>query len=174
MSNKYVVLSYTECMLICYRFVGDASISIGLALNQWMIKGEPRIYVLSPQAAKKYCEVEIIYPPEFEWCLIKSEGTKVIFDSRELNKDDELTFDKETEQDLYYVWDDGASTHPERASRLYDYFKSVIDQNRATALSIKESFFEKGYQDRLKEAKNKGWDAGLISRKAPTQAYDSY
>lgn len=157
-------------MLICYRSVDDTSISIGLALSQWRIKTEPRIYVLLPQDAKKCCEVDVIYPPEFEWCLLESDSTTITFDSRELDKDKKLPFDKKIEEDLYHVWDDGALKHPERASKLYDYFKPVIEQYQKTALSIKNNFFEEEYQNQLKEAKNKGWDTELVTREVPVQA----
>jgi len=115
---------------MCYRFVNETSISIGIAVNQWLIEGEPRIYVLLPQDAKKYCEVDIVYSPKFEWCLFDSDSARIVFDSRELKKDETLPFDKAVEQNLYYVWDDGASKHPERAAKLYDYFKPVIEQYR--------------------------------------------
>ncbi len=160
-------------MLICYRFAGENSLTIGIALYQWLIKGDPRIYVLLPEDDKKYCEVEVLFPPEYEWCLLDSKSEKIFFDSREVKKEEALILEDEIEEDLYFVWDDGASRHTERAAKLYDYFKPMIEEHRETALNIKNTYFDEEYQKQLAEAKNKGWDTDLITRKQPMQTYGS-
>ena len=160
-------------MLICYRSIGNTSVSVGIALSQWKIKGESRIYVLLPQDSLKYCEVEIVYSPQFEWCLLESDTAEIVFDSGELKKDKVLPLNKEIDQDIYFVWDDGALNHPDKAAKLYDYFKDLIEQYRSTALIIKNALFEKEYQAKIKEAKDNGWDTELVLRKVPVQAYDN-
>ena len=113
-------------MLIGYRFTSDKSFSFGLAVKQWFIDNEPRIFVLLPQDKQQYCEVEVIYPTEYEWCSINNQDTSINFKSKVLHKNDLPDLDEETDDNLYCVWDDGASKHPERAAKLYEYFQSLL------------------------------------------------
>jgi hypothetical protein len=106
-----------------YRDTGKSSIILGIALRDLKVGDGAGIYVLVPLELepKAYCEVEIVSQPEFEWCLIDDVPETITFDCQELGKDKEAKLNEATEKTCYWVWDDGASKHHERAAKLYSF-----------------------------------------------------
>jgi len=149
-------------MLIRFRSKSYPSREIlGLPVEQWTVRTDEgnkvRIFVLVPTASK-LCDVEVLCEERDEWIL---EGTDSEFCSRSL-KDTELDHpaiaSKQIEEDLYYVWDDGASQHLESAERLYDAYCDAIDRNIAQAKSIQQEAFNHYAAD----AQKNGWDTTIL------------
>jgi hypothetical protein len=160
-------------MLTYYRLTANKSITVGLAVEQWFTNNDPRIYILVPQDTEQYCEVDIIYPSDYEWGFLSSTNANIILDSKELDKSELQELDDEINEALYYVWDDGALIHPIFAVKLYEIFEPRINQNRELATRVKEKFFGQEYRAQIDEAKNNGWDINLIQLKKPQQPYGS-
>ncbi len=134
---------------------------IGLPVEQSTVRDKGskriRIFVLIPRESKN-CDVDVLCEEDDEWRI---EGVDTVFSTRPLT-DDELDYSlsnqEQIEEDLYYVWDDGASQHPERAARLYTVFSATIEANAAKAKVIQET----AYKKRGAQAQKDGWDTTLM------------
>lgn len=157
-------------MLIHVRNKDDNKLQyVGIALRQWNISDgsdkKLRIYVLCPHDTKSpgYCDVDVLIEEVSEWKIV---GTDKEFGNRRLDDDELHNFSRRVEDDLYYVWDDGASEQMKRAQRLYDSFRNEIDQLGPDAKTVRQEASETLYEQEVAEAKENGWDWEGIPRPA--------
>jgi hypothetical protein len=123
-------------MLVYYRNTTHSpqSIFIGIAINQWRTDyGELRTYVLIPiiGQGKPYCGVTIITEPAEQWYFAASKDIPMDssgFGFPVLETEQHINTSKQTDEDLYFVWDDGVDEHKDRAERLYKTFRDLIEQ----------------------------------------------
>jgi len=102
----------------------------GVAVSQWSADGKLRLYILLPRkdSKGKYCEVHVALEEVEEWKALSDDES---YSTQPLPDDTMPVIDENTQEDLYYVWDDGAENHFERASRLYKMFESTIEEFEA-------------------------------------------
>lgn len=102
----------------------------GIAVSQWSADGKLRLYILLPRkdSKGKYCEVHVALEEVEEWKALSDDES---YSTQPLPDDTMPVIDDNTQEDLYYVWDDGAENYFERASRLYKMFESTIEEFEA-------------------------------------------
>lgn len=173
-------------MLVCFRNRSDAypevdpnKVAMGIALRQWFMEGKCRMYVLMPHKNKgqPYCSVHVLIEEVEEWCFPDDANINdFTFAQQKLPKDSPYNVGEQASEDLYYVWDDGASQHPGRARRLCEEFKDLIGNEKweELALTIKTKFMKKIYDTEVREAKQRSWDIALIEKEVPQQPYSDY
>lgn len=151
-------------MLIQSDYLLSQRSLVAIGVDEWDMKGEYRCFDLVPYETETdipFVEVGVIttlkrpapvVPEMPDWGPITHDG----------HQKDEFGYPltNEAAEDLYYVWDDGATQHMERAQRLYKYFKPRIDFYREAALKFHLEQFEGDRQ----LAKEKGWDPALIQK----------
>lgn len=159
-------------MLICYRATGQKSFKIGIAVKEWFIDTEPRIYVISPEEITQTCSVTVLYSPEYEWSIPKDNLEYLIFNTIELPSQ-LILIDPSVDKMLYQIWDENAPQHLEVQLRLYQYFQAAISQYTKEALKIRKYFFAKSIEYQIAQAKKNGWDTSTIHRLEIKHAFDS-
>lgn len=182
-------------MLICYRYdplllirQPDApnSITFGIAFMQWTMPTDAdnddgrRLAVLIPimDVAKPYCHGHILVRACEQWCFPKGNALNDLnFISPDLPQNHMEEIDEETQQDFYYVWDDGADQHNDRAQRLYATFQGEIEKHSAQALELKEKLFKLRHEEEFRaakeRAKERGWEMPDDDYMRPAGAYGS-
>ena len=135
---------------------------VSIPISQWEIDGMLRIYTLIPTNLKdsQVCEVHILIEEYEEWKVLDDNS----FSNGFLDLSSISNLSGETEQDLYFVWDDGIEEHLDRAKRLYQTFSVLIGASEATAKSTLERIADDVYSRDLKEAERNHWDKALIPR----------
>lgn len=107
-------------MEIWGRFKGHDTGFIGIPTEPWTMATEQgdklRFYVIVPVKDADYCDVNAVAEETEEW---KFPNRDKSFTNRALLKDEYVVVCKSLQQDLYYVWDDGADEHMDRAKRIY-------------------------------------------------------
>jgi hypothetical protein len=151
-------------MLISYeesRRVID--LPIGIAVCQWELDGEPRMWVLYPQAdetvridfvSKKYGDIDIIKDPIEEW----GPNDYGFGDNEKGYK-----FSKNIAHDIYKYWD-GVGDF-EMSHRIYKHFEPIFDNFKNDANTYLEKTTQDEYNAAVANAKDKGWDQGLVEKK---------
>lgn len=150
----------------------DSRMPVGVVVCEWKIKGETRYFALFPYKVgdRLFVEVEVpgrvavIAPAMSGW-----ERTKEGFGDENAG----YPLNEQTTKDLYFVWDDGASTHPEASSRLYDAFAGVFDHYKDAANDYLKATAMSDYEESIAEAKRRGWDTDLVKREEITFPYYS-
>ena len=105
-------------------------VQTGIPVQQWTMEtnggDKLRLYLILPVESKdgRYCEVRVVIEEAEEWLVISKDDD---YTNRPLLEKELSAPEEQTEEDLYYVWDDGAAEHLKRARRLYAYYKNDIE-----------------------------------------------
>lgn len=162
-------------MLILVSWKDHNTGYIGIPIAQWAMNTDEgvfkRIYVIAPRldGPDPFCEVDVAIEEAHNWLILASDGKELSINEIPLGE----SIDKVTSEDLYYVWDDGALSHLERAKRLYKIFENQIALHSKQALDIRNEAADTVYQTLLKEAKERGWQRDSVSRPEIIDAYGS-
>jgi hypothetical protein len=141
---------------------------LGIAVTQWHIKTEEsqselRTFVLIPaiRGDRLYADVDVltIEADEIEVVMPKTEAWQKLGEYGYGDDPEGYPIDKTTHENLYYVWDDGASEHAERAEALYAYYEPLINHYYNCA----NEYLLKMFEAQRAEAKAKGWDTNSFS-----------
>lgn len=132
-----------------------------------------RFFALVPRYGKDlpYCEVDCCVEEIDSWQIIggdKEFNTNPFYESdlliSSMNADPLDETKEQINDDLYFVWDDGASYHMERAQRLYETYKDIIKKHEKDAVRLWEEEASRVYAADLKIAKERHLDTKLLKK----------
>jgi hypothetical protein len=66
---------------------------------------------------------------------------------------------------IYNIWDDGASDHPQAAEELQNAFMNIIETFREPALKYLEEYYQEEYDRQVSDARTNGWDWRMIEKR---------